>query len=358
MTDRARLGILGGGQLARMLSVAASRVGVATHVYSDQAAAPARHVASRFTHGDYLDPAALDRFAESVDVVTYEFENLPVEAVRQLERQRPVRPGSVPLSVCQDRLVEKRWLNDRGLPTVTWAAVDGQEDLAPAVATVGLPAVLKTRRMGYDGKGQVRIESPEEADAAWAAIGGQAAVLEKYVDLAYELSVIVARDGGGEVVSFDPGMNEHSEGILRVTRVPADAPAAIVDAARQAAETIVGAFDYVGVMGIEYFVTAGGELLVNEMAPRVHNSGHWSQNGCVVDQFEQHVRAVMGLPLGSGRRYADVVMTNLIGSDVLSLDKWLREPNAAVHLYGKAEVRAGRKMGHVNVVAPLAGNRQ
>lgn len=353
MTDRPRLGILGGGQLARMLSMAASRLGIETHVFSDETDAPAGQVCAAFTAADYRDGSALEAFGRAVDVVTYEFENLPVDAVRRLEQLVPVRPGSGPLSTCQDRMLEKGWLNQMGLPTVDWAPASTEEDLGRAFEQVGAPALLKTRRMGYDGKGQVLVKGPDELADAWRTIQGQEAVLEQYVDLDYEISVIAARNEAGDVVAFDPGVNHHSDGILRTTRVPAPAPAEVLQRARDGADTVLRAFGYVGVIGIEFFVTRGGVLLVNEMAPRVHNSGHWTQNGCVVDQFEQHVRAVMGLPLGDGSRYADVVMTNLIGSDVLELDRWLRDPEAAVHVYGKGEVRDGRKMGHVNLVTPL-----
>ena len=350
MSSPPRLGILGGGQLARMLSVAASRLGIETHVYSDEPNAPARAVAADFTAAGYDDGGALDRFGRSVDVVTYEFENLPVEAVRRLQQLCPVRPGHLPLAVCQDRMAEKEWLNGLGLQTVQWAAVASEEDLHRALELVGLPALLKTRRMGYDGKGQVLITGSDQVAGAWQTLQGQESVLEEFVDLDHEISVIAARSEAGQVACFDPGVNAHSGGILRTTRVPAGTPAEVLRAARDAAGTVLEAFGYVGVVGIEFFVTRDGRLLVNEMAPRVHNSGHWTQNGCVVDQFEQHVRAVMGLPLGSGERHADVVMTNLIGSDILDLDRWLRQPGAAVHVYGKHEVRDGRKMGHVNQV--------
>ncbi len=350
MNSPRRLGILGGGQLARMLSVAASRLGVETHVYSDDPEAPAQAVSAGFTAASFDDTAALDRFGRSVDVVTYEFENLPVDAVQRLEGICPVRPGHLALSVCQDRVVEKSWLNRRGLPTVRWAEVSSREELDRAVGSVGLPALLKTRRMGYDGKGQMLIRSHGDIAGAEQALRRHGAVLEQFLDLDYEISVIAARGEEGDVVCFDPGVNVHAGGILRTTRVPSGAPAEVIRTARDAARTVLEALHYVGVIGIEFFVTRDGRLLVNEMAPRVHNSGHWTQNGCVVDQFEQHIRAVMGLPLGSGERHADVVMTNLIGSDILELEKWLRQPEAAVHVYGKTEVRDGRKMGHVNQV--------
>lgn len=355
MSNPQRLGILGGGQLARMLSVAASRLGIETHVYSDEPGAPAQAVSAAFTVAAYDDGDALDRFGRSVDVVTYEFENLPVEAVRRIQQLCPVRPGHLPLAVCQDRAMEKEWLNGLGLATVEWQPVAGVDDLRRAVESIGLPALLKTRRMGYDGKGQMLITSADRIDAAWQGVGGRESVLERFVDLDHEISVIAARDGSGAVVCFDPGANAHAGGILRTTRVPSGTAPGLLDAARRAAAEVVRAFGYVGVIGIEFFATVDGRLLVNEMAPRVHNSGHWTQNGCVVDQFEQHVRAVMGLPLGTGERHSDVVMTNLIGDDVADLDRWLRRPDAAVHLYGKGEVCDGRKMGHVNQVTARRG---
>ncbi len=340
------IGILGGGQLGRMLSVAASRLGYRCHIY-EPGAAPAGDVAYAVTRAGYDDEGALRAFAASVDVVTYEFENVPTSALDILEALRPIRPNRRALAVSQDRVAEKAFLNDLGLQTAPWAAVASEADLAAAVARLGCPAILKTARFGYDGKGQVRLAAAAEVPAAWAAMAGAPSVLEGFVAFEREVSVIAARGLDGSVACFDPGENVHEGGILRTTTVPARlTPGQRSDAVLIAAR-ILNALDYVGVLGVELFVTPGG-LLVNEIAPRVHNSGHWTQGGCAVDQFEQHIRAVAGLPLGDGGRHADVVMENLIGEDMARLPDLLRARDVQVHVYGKGEARAGRKMGHVN----------
>lgn len=350
----ATVGILGGGQLGRMLSVAASRLGLRTHIYAPETGPVAGHVAAAVTTAGWDDRAALERFARSVDVVTYEFENIPVEAVDLVDAVRPVRPGRLALLTSQDRLTEKDFLGRLGLATAPYAEVGSDADLAAAVGAIGAPSILKTRRFGYDGKGQVLVTDPAAAGEAWAALGRVPCILEGFVDFEREISVIATRSEAGQVVCYDPGENVHRDGILRTTAVPASVDAATAAAAVRAAEALTGALDYVGVVGIEFFVTAGGGLVVNEMAPRVHNSGHWTQDGCVVDQFEQHVRAVAGWPLGNGRRHSDVVMTNLIGDDVAAAVDLAADPAVGLHLYGKDEVRAGRKMGHWNRVGPPA----
>ena len=340
------IGSLGGGQLGRMLSVAASRLGYVSHIF-EPGAAPAGHVAAQVTTAPYEDLEALRAFAESVDVVTYEFENVPTAALDAIEEVRPIRPNRRTLAISQDRITEKQFLNGLGLKTAPFAQVDSEADLTAAVAQLGVPSILKTTRMGYDGKGQVRLTDVSDVAQAWAAMAGAPAVLEGFVAFEREISVIAARGADGQVSAFDPGENVHRDGILRTTTVPARiSPAMRTDAVLIAAR-ILNALDYVGVMGVELFVTREG-LLVNEIAPRVHNSGHWTQQGCVVDQFEQHIRAVAGLPLGDGSRYADVVMENLIGADVERVPELLRETGVAVHLYGKGAWREGRKMGHVN----------
>ncbi|KAJ55154.1 phosphoribosylaminoimidazole carboxylase [Actibacterium mucosum KCTC 23349] len=345
----ATIGILGGGQLGRMLSVAAGRLGYATHVYDPSATVPAAEMARHQTAASFDDIPALTRFAQSVDVVTYEFENIPTAALDVLEDLRPVRPGRRALQVSQDRLTEKAFLRDLGLNTAPFAAVDDTDSMHVALAEIGAPGILKTRRLGYDGKGQVRIMTPGDAPEALSAMQGAPAILEGFVDFSHEVSVIAARGMSGDVACFDPGENVHRDGILRTTTVPARlSPAQRTDAVLMAAK-ILNALDYIGVMGVELFVTAGG-LVVNEIAPRVHNSGHWTQNGCAVDQFEQHIRAVTGQPLGDGGRFADVVMENLIGDDMDRLPELRAEQDVAIHLYGKAETRRGRKMGHVNRV--------
>lgn len=340
------IGILGGGQLGRMLSVAASRLGYRCHIY-EPGAAPAGDVAHSVTTAPYEDEAALRRFAEAVDVITYEFENVPTSALDLLESIRPIRPNRRALAISQDRISEKSFLNDLGLQTAPWAQVNSEADLRAAVEKLGLPAILKTTRLGYDGKGQVKLTAAADIPSAWASMNDAPCVLEGFVAFDREVSVIAARSIDGQVACFDPGENVHREGILRTTTVPARlSPAQRSDAILLAAR-ILNALDYVGVMGVELFVTPQG-LLVNEIAPRVHNSGHWTQQGCTVDQFEQHIRAVTGLPLGDGNRYADVVMENLIGDDVLRVPDLLKARDTAVHLYGKGAPRPGRKMGHVN----------
>lgn len=347
------IGILGGGQLGRMLSVAAARLGYRTHVYEPAAHPPAAHVAEKVVTAPYEDAAALRAFAEGVDVITYEFENVPTAALDLLESLRPIRPNRRALAVSQDRMLEKDFLSGIGLTTAPYAAVTTLAELEAALARIGTPAILKTTRLGYDGKGQVRIADAAAAEGALAAMQGAACVLEGFVTFTREVSVIAARGLSGEVAAYDPGENVHVDGILSTTTVPATlTPVQRTDAVLLAAR-ILNALDYVGVMGVELFVTPAG-LVVNEIAPRVHNSGHWTQNGCAVDQFEQHIRAIAGWPLGDGSRHADVVMENLIGDDVARVPQIAREPNAAIHLYGKAEARPWRKMGHVNRVRPSA----
>ncbi|MBK8439471.1 MAG: 5-(carboxyamino)imidazole ribonucleotide synthase [Rhodobacter sp.] len=342
------IGILGGGQLGRMLSVAASRLGYRCHVY-EPGAAPAGDVAFAVTTASYADEAALRAFAASVDVITYEFENVPTSALDLLESLRPIRPNRRALAISQDRIAEKDFLNGLGLQTAPWRAVGSEADLGAAVDALGCPSILKTTRLGYDGKGQVRLEDAAEVPAAWAAMQGAASVLEGFVVFEREVSVIAARGLDGSVACFDPGENVHRDGILRTTTVPARLTSAQRADAVLVAARILNALEYVGVLGVELFVTPQG-LLVNEIAPRVHNSGHWTQAGCTVDQFEQHIRAVAGLPLGDGGRYADVVMENLIGDDLDRVPALLRDRDVAVHLYGKGTARPGRKMGHVNRV--------
>lgn len=343
----ATIGILGGGQLGRMLSVASSRLGFRTHIFEPGTNPPAGDVAHRVTTAPYEDEAALTAFSKSVDVITYEFENIPTAAMDILERHRPIRPGREALRVSQDRLTEKAFLQDLGLKTAPFADIASQSDLDAALEMIGAPAILKTRRFGYDGKGQARIKSAGDAAPALASLAGAAAILEGFVDFSHEVSVIAARSPSGEVACFDPGENVHRDGILHTTTVPARlSQSQSMDAVLIAAK-ILNALDYVGVMGVELFVTQQG-LIVNEIAPRVHNSGHWTQNGCAIDQFEQHIRAVVGWPLGDGQRHSDIVMENLIGADVERIPELSRERDCAIHLYGKAEAKPGRKMGHIN----------
>ncbi|MEX0317946.1 MAG: 5-(carboxyamino)imidazole ribonucleotide synthase [Ruegeria sp.] len=349
LSPGATIGILGGGQLGRMLSVAAARLGFTTHIYEPGANPPAGQVADRVTTAAYNDAAALEAFAASVDVITYEFENIPTQALDLLEAHRPIRPGREALRVSQDRLTEKTFLQGLGLHTAPFADITDLTSLEAAIETIGTPAILKTRRFGYDGKGQARLNAPEDADAALTDMTGAPAILEGFVNFTHEVSIIAARGLDGQVACFDPGENVHSDGILRTTTVPARlSPSQRTDAVLLAAN-ILNALEYVGVMGVELFVTPQG-LIVNEIAPRVHNSGHWTQNGCAVDQFEQHIRAVAGWPLGDGQRHSDVVMENLIGADMDRVPDLAQERDVAIHLYGKAETEPGRKMGHINRV--------
>ena len=343
-----RIGILGGGQLGRMLAMAAARLGMRTHVFEPAADPCAAQVANEVTRAGYDDVAALRAFARSVDVVTYEFENIPLAAVDAVAALVPVRPGRRALEVAQDRVSEKDFLRELGLATAPYRAVDGPEALAAAMRALGAPAILKTRRMGYDGKGQVRLDAGASSGEAWIAVGEAPSVLEGFVEFEREISVIAVRGMGGEVAAFDPGENEHEDGILHRTRVPAAVPGAVAQDAVLIAGRILTALDYVGVIGVEMFVTPRG-LVVNEMAPRVHNSGHWTEAACVIDQFEQHVRAICGWPLGDGARHSDAEMVNLLG-DAAAGAAEIRD--ASVHLYGKGEARPGRKMGHVTRIAP------
>lgn len=346
----ATIGILGGGQLGRMLSVAAARLGFVSHIYEPGASPPAGQVADRVTTAAYDDAEALKAFAASVDVITYEFENIPTEALDLLEAQRPIRPGREALRVSQDRLTEKAFLQGLGLSTAPYADITDLDSLRATINEIGTPAILKTRRFGYDGKGQARLRTPDDAEAALADMAAAPAILEGFVEFSHEVSIIAARGLDGQVACFDPGENVHRDGILHTTTVPARLPPAQRTDAILLAANILNALDYVGVMGVELFVTPRG-LIVNEIAPRVHNSGHWTQNGCAVDQFEQHIRAVAGWPLGDGQRHSDVVMENLIGDDMTRVPDLARERDVALHLYGKADVKPGRKMGHFNRIA-------
>ncbi len=338
------VGILGGGQLGRMLAMAAARLGLAARIYDPAEAPPAAQVAPHI-RAAYDDAAALARFAEAVDVVTVEFENVPAATTAALAVHAPVRPAPRAFAIAQDRAEEKAFLNRLGIATAPWAPIGTPEDFPPALSETGTPAILKTRRLGYDGKGQARIAEGAGLAPAWDEIGAVPAILEGRVAFDWEISVIVARDLDGRVVCYDPGLNVHEGGILRRTTVPAPVPRPVAQDAILIAGQIVNALDYVGVMGVEFFVL-GRELLVNEVAPRVHNSGHWTLDACLVDQFEQHIRAVAGWPLGDGRRHSDAVMENLIGAEGEAWRRLAGEP-VALHLYGKDEARPGRKMGHV-----------
>lgn len=344
----ATIGILGGGQLGRMLAMAAARLGYRCHIY-EPGAAPAADVAHAWTQRPYEDLDALARFAAACDLITFEFENIPAPSLDVLARTTPLFPDRRALETSQDRLIEKRFLAELGLATAPFAPIDGPADLEAALAATGTPAILKTRRFGYDGKGQARVMTPADATAALDSLKGAPAIAEGFVRFSREISVIAARGRDGSVAAYDPGENVHKDGILATTTVPAALPLKTRTDAVLIASRILGALDYVGVMGVELFVTPGG-LVVNEIAPRVHNSGHWTQAGCAVDQFEQHIRAIAGWPLGNGDRHANVVMENLIGEDVARATSLAGEAGVQIHLYGKSETRPGRKMGHINRV--------
>jgi 5-(carboxyamino)imidazole ribonucleotide synthase len=336
-----------------MLSLAAARLGLRCHIYCPDPDAPAFDVVALRTTAEYDDTRALRGFGEAVDVVTYEFENVPVAAAERLAEIVPVRPSARALAVSQDRLEEKTFLAGLGLATAAFAPVDDRASLDRALATVGIPAILKTRRLGYDGKGQAVIRWADEAGRALEAMRGAPAILENLVPFAREISVIAVRGPDGSVAAYDPAENVHRDGILATSSVPARIRAETDAKARAIAEAIMVSLDYVGAIGVELFVGRDDEaLFVNEFAPRVHNSGHWTEDACAVSQFENHIRAVAGWPLGATGRFADAVMTNLIGNDAENWQALAAEPGARLHLYGKAEVRSGRKMGHVNRLWP------
>ena len=351
LQPQATIGILGGGQLGRMLALAAARLGLKCHIYAPSPDSPAFDVVHRVSCADYGDTEALDRFATDVDVVTYEFENVPAETATFLAARVPVLPDPKILATTQDRLAEKNFVAGLGIRTAAFAAVAQPAELAAAVERIGRPAVLKTRRYGYDGKGQATIRSGTDPQAAWREVGGQPCIVEAFVPFEREVSVVAARGQDGAVECFDVTENEHRDHILKVSRVPAALTQAAAAEARGIAETIARTFDYVGVLAVEMFVLRNGaELLVNEIAPRVHNSGHWTLDGASVSQFEQHIRAVAGWPLAKPFRRGRAEMTNLIGGEIDDYRNWLTVPGAAVHLYGKTAVRPGRKMGHITRV--------
>jgi 5-(carboxyamino)imidazole ribonucleotide synthase len=351
LEPEATIGILGGGQLGRMLVLAAARLGFKCHVFSPSPDSPAFDVVHRVTRADYTDTEALDRFVADVDVVTYEFENVPADTATFLAARVPVLPDPQILATTQDRLAEKRFVASLGIQTAAFADVAEAAELAAAIAKIGRPAVLKTRRFGYDGKGQAAIRNGSDPQAAWREVGGQPCILEAFVPFEREVSVVAARGHDGAVECFEVTENEHRDHILKISRVPAALPEAAAREARRIAETIAAKFSYVGVLAVEMFVLNGGnQLLVNEIAPRVHNSGHWTLDGASVSQFEQHIRAVAGWPLAKPIRHGRVEMTNLIGNEVEDFRTWLAVPGTAVHLYGKTAVRPGRKMGHVTRV--------
>ncbi|MDE2335428.1 MAG: 5-(carboxyamino)imidazole ribonucleotide synthase [Rhodospirillales bacterium] len=353
LPPNATIGIIGGGQLGRMSALAAARLGLRCHILTPDTDSPAGQVAAGTTHGDYDDPVALHRFAESVDVVTFEFENVSAEGLDLLASLRPVRPAPAILRISQDRAAEKSFLNRAGAATAPWRPVGSRDDLVAAVAELGLPAVLKTTRLGYDGKGQVVLRTPDDIASAFEQLHPKPLILEKFVDFSHEISVIVARAEDGTLASFDTVENRHREQILDLTLAPARVAPEIAAAAQGLARRIAEALDLVGLLAVEMFVGADGRVLVNEIAPRPHNSGHWTIDACPVSQFELHIRAVAGLPLPPAVRHADAAMKNLVGLEEVALwPEILATPGLCAHHYGKREARPGRKMGHVTRLFP------
>jgi 5-(carboxyamino)imidazole ribonucleotide synthase len=344
------IGILGSGQLGRMLAMAAARLGLKTHIYCEQRG-PAFDVAAETTQGGFTEKAALAAFAAQVDAVTYEFENVPIETAEFLSRYKPVRPNGKALAVAQDRLAEKEFIAGLGIPVAPFRAVDGPDDLRTALAAFAGPAILKTRRLGYDGKGQASLQPGDDVANAWATIGAKPAILEQRVAFAMEVSTLVVRGADGKLAFYDCPANTHEKGILRRSVVPCGLPEDDCARAREIAAAIANALDYVGVLAVEMFhlgadAPAAQRLAVNEIAPRVHNSGHWTIDACAVSQFENHIRAVAGWPLGPAERHCDAEMVNLIGGDVHAWPTLAAEPGVCLHLYGKHQAREGRKMGH------------
>jgi len=341
------IGILGGGQLGRMLATAAARLGFDVAVYADEPDSPASRVAAKTIIANYLDSAALTEFARRVDVVTTEFENVPAETAEALlETGVRVAPSPNALAIAQDRFDEKSFFASMNIATPAFAAFASQGELESALAKIGVPAILKTRRLGYDGRGQIRITNAKEAEGAYDKLGAPG-ILEGWCAFEREVSIIAARGQDGAIAYYDLCENEHADGILSRTVLPARVEETVVDQARAAAQAVLESFDYVGVLTIEFFVLPAGVLVANEMAPRVHNSGHWTIEGALTSQFEQHIRAVAGWPLGPTTRIADIDMANLIGDDAARWPELAADPTARLHLYGKRDARAGRKMGHV-----------
>ncbi len=350
------IGIFGGGQLGRMTAMAAARLGYKCHIYAPESDIPASQVSAATTRAAYDDAAALEAFARSVDVVTLEFENIPVEAVNRVNEITPVHPGAGVLEICQDRLREKSFLNGIGIGTAPGAEVPDLASLQAAEAKIGRPAVLKSARFGYDGKGQAGLRDGDAAADVLASVGADSSILEGFVDFECEVSAMVARGLDGEIATWPVVENRHVNHILDTTIAPADVSPAVAARAEDIARRIAGEIGLIGVMGAEMFVTRDGDVLVNEMAPRPHNSGHWTIDACYTSQFEQLVRIVCGLPLGSTDRHSDAVMKNLIGDEADAWPEILAEPGAYLHLYGKAEIHAGRKMGHVTRLKPKSAS--
>ncbi|MBL4905927.1 MAG: 5-(carboxyamino)imidazole ribonucleotide synthase [Sneathiella sp.] len=347
------IGILGDGQLGRMMALAAAEMGYKTHIFGQDRHGPASQVCTKMTVADYTDKNALEKFARSVSAVTLEFENIPTETLDFLEPLVPVRPGKKVLEIAQDRHIEKSFINSLGVPTAPFANVESLAELREAVERIGTPSVLKTRKFGYDGKGQFKITSATQIDEAWNGIGELPAILEGFVAFELEISILVARGIGGEIEAYTPVENRHKNHILDVSLAPANILTSVAEHATKLAKKIAEQLDLVGLIAVEMFVTHDGDVLVNEIAPRPHNSGHWTIEACLTSQFKLSIRAAAGLKLGSAEHHSNAVMRNLIGDDINHWQDILSHPEMSLHLYGKAEAREGRKMGHVTRLFPL-----
>jgi len=353
LPPNATIGLVGGGQLGRMSALAAARLGYRCHILTRETDSPAAQVSHAVTISDYSEPTALREFANAVDVISFEFENVSAEGLDLLASIRPVRPAPSVLRISQDRIAEKSFLNNAGVATAPWALVETLDDLTAAVARLGLPAVLKTTRLGYDGKGQAMLRTPDDLAPAFERLSPKPLVLEGFVDFACEISVVIARGADGAMAAFDTVENRHKDHILDLTLAPARVTPAVDQAAQVIARRVADALDLVGLLAVEMFVDANGRVLVNEIAPRPHNSGHWTIDACPASQFELHIRAIAGLPLPPATRHSDAVMKNLIGPEGMAL--WpavVAEPGLIPHLYGKATATPGRKMGHVTRLFP------
>jgi 5-(carboxyamino)imidazole ribonucleotide synthase len=349
-----KLGILGGGQLGRMSAMAAARLGISTHILCPEEGCPASLVTPYFTQADYEDEEALKAFADQVDVISYEFENIPLKTIEFLKQHKPVYPDSKLLEVSQNRLKEKDFLNSIDIPTAPWAPCHKAEDIDVTLAKWQTrECIIKTARFGYDGKGQIFHRDNAQSQESWSSLKTEEAVIEGVIDFDFEISVIIARDLQGKSVVYPAALNEHKNHILSKTIAPAPISADMHAKAAEMVTKIADAVDLVGVLTLELFVTKDGDLLANEIAPRTHNSGHWTIDGCAVSQFENHVRTVCALPVGDATPHSAAEMINLVGIDAVSdesLNGYMNTPNAHLHLYGKTEAREGRKMGHVTIL--------
>lgn len=347
------LGILGGGQLGRMSALAAKTLDIKTVIFTPEENSSAAQVASGTIVGPYNDRDALKKFSDCVDVISYEFENIPLETILILEKEKPVYPRKNLLEVTQDRIKEKQFLNDCGVPTTSWVKVTDSSDIQSAFKKWHEETcILKTTRFGYDGKGQRKVSKDDDLPSAIQALGSTPLIAEQIVDFKCEISVVVTRDKNGRTITYEPSLNIHRDFILNRSIVPSGLPDSLLQGARDIAFKIATAFDLQGVLAVEMFVTKDNNLLANEIAPRTHNSGHWTVDACAASQFENHVRAVCGLPVLSSERHSNAEMINLIGNDILNLSPYENRENTFVHVYGKGEARPGRKMGHVTILNP------